>query len=134
MDLTKFYENGLVLDKELHFGSAGKDIADLISEMNANGLLVSSIDTSGEVIRVKVTGGANHRNDKSNEKSGWYCFFETGNYQACTYGNWRSQETFKWTNTNINKLSQADQNKLKTEINEAKQRACLLYTSPSPRD
>ena len=123
MDLTKFYENGLVLDKELHFGSAGKDIADLISEMNTNGLLVSSIDTSGEVIRVKVTGGANHRNDKSNEKSGWYCFFETGNYQACTYGNWRSQETYKWTNTNVNKLSPIDQKKLKAEINEAKQRA-----------
>ena len=44
MDLTKFYENGLVLDKELHFGS-GKDISDAINQMNDDGLAVSFIDT-----------------------------------------------------------------------------------------
>ena len=42
MDLTKFYENGLVLDKELHFGS-GKDISDAINQMNDDGLAVSFI-------------------------------------------------------------------------------------------
>mgnify|MGYP006255563411 CR=1 FL=1 len=41
MDLTKFYENGLVLDKELHFGS-GKDISDAINQMNDDGLAAVS--------------------------------------------------------------------------------------------
>ena len=53
MDLTNFYENGLVLDNELHFGS-GKDISDAINQMNDDGLAVSFIDTSGDVIRCMV--------------------------------------------------------------------------------
>jgi len=115
MDLTKFYENGLVLDKELHFGS-GKDISDAINQMNDDGLAVSFIDTSGEVIRCMVKASATTRPDKSNEKSGWYVYNENNNYINITYGNWRTGEQKKWSNTDVNKLSLREQNELKANI------------------
>ena len=115
MDLTNFYENGLVLDKELHFGS-GKDISDAINQMNDDGLAISFIDTSGDVIRCMVKASANTRPDKSNEKSGWYVYNENGNYINIVYGNWRNGTTFKWSNTDTNKLSLQERNKLKTDI------------------
>ena len=92
MDLTKFYENGLVLDKELHFGS-GKDISDAINQMNDDGLAVSFIDTSGEVIRCMVKASATTRPDKRNEKSGWYVYNENKGYTTIVYGNWRTMRT-----------------------------------------
>jgi phage/plasmid primase-like uncharacterized protein len=115
MDLTNFYENGLVLDKELHFGS-GKDISDAINQMNDDGLAISFIDTSGEVIRCMVKASVNTRPDKSNEKSGWYVYNENGNYINIVYGNWRNGTTFKWSNTDTNKLSLQERNQLKTDI------------------
>ena len=67
MDLTKFYENGLVLDKELHFGS-GKDITDAINQMNSDGLAVSFLDTSRSY---QMYGRkCDYRPDKSNENLG----------------------------------------------------------------
>jgi len=117
MDLTKFYENGLVLDKELHFGS-GKDISDAINQMNDDGLAVSFIDTSGEVIRCMVKASATTRPDKSNEKSGWYVYNENNNYINITYGNWRTGEQKKWSNTDINKLSLREQNELKAIVQD----------------
>ena len=115
MDLTKFYENGLVLDKELHFGS-GKDISDAINQMNDDGLAVSFIDTSGEVIRCMVKASAITRPDKSNEKSGWYVYNENKGYITIVYGNWRTGEQKKWSNTDVNKLSLREQNELKANI------------------
>ena len=115
MDLTKFYENGLVLDKELHFGS-GKDISDAINQMNNDGLAVSYLDTSGEVIRCMVKASPSHRPDKNNEKSGWYVYNENANFINIVYGNWRDGNTYKWSNTDINKLSIEDREKLKSDI------------------
>ena len=115
MDLTKFYENGLVLDKELHFGS-GKDISDAINQMNNDGLAVSYLDTSGEVIRCMVKASPSHRPDKNNEKSGWYVYNENANFINIVYGNWRDGNTYKWSNTDINKLSVQDREKLKSDI------------------
>jgi len=117
MDLTKFYENGLVLDKELHFGS-GKDISDAINQMNDDGLAISFIDTSGEVIRCMVKASATTRPDKSNEKSGWYVYNENNNYINITYGNWRTGEQKKWSNTDVNKLSLREQNELKAIVQD----------------
>ena len=57
MELNKYYgEDGLVIDPNLAYVSNSKDISDLIREMNDNGLLVSVIDMSGDVIRVPVKG------------------------------------------------------------------------------
>tara|TARA_R110002110_G_scaffold266976_2_gene482742 strand:- start:60 stop:1928 length:1869 start_codon:yes stop_codon:yes gene_type:complete len=126
MELNKYYgEDGLVIDPVLGFTSSSKDISDLIKEMNDNGLLVSVIDMSGDVIRVAVKGTGQSRPDKPNsgERSGWYSFFQTGTYQSCTYSNWRENITYKWVNTDVNKLSSTEQNQLKAQIQEAQERA-----------
>ena len=115
MDLTNFYENGLVLDNELHFGS-GKDISDAINQMNDDGLAVSFIDTSGDVIRCMVKASSSTRPDKSNEKSGWYVYNENGNYVNIVYGNWRNGTTFKWSNIDTNKLTSKERIELKANI------------------
>ena len=115
MDLTNFYENGLVLDKELHFGS-GRDISDAINQMNDDGLAVSFIDTSGEVIRCMVKASSSTRPDKNNEKSGWYVYNENGKYVNIVYGNWRNGTTFKWSNIDTNKLTSKERIELKANI------------------
>ena len=124
MELNKYYgKDGLVIDPNLAYVSSSKDISDLIREMNDNGLLVSVIDMSGDVIRVPVKGTGQARPDKGTEKSGWYSFFQTGTYQSCTYSNWRENITYKWVNTDVNKLSSTEQNQLKAQIQEAQERA-----------
>ena len=116
-DLTSFYGNdGLIIDQNLHFPSAGKDISDAINQMNDDGLLVSFIDNSGEVIRCNVKATANTRPDKSNEKSGWYVYNENNNYITISYGNWRDGSLHKWSNTDVNKLSLREQTELKAQI------------------
>ena len=117
MNLTSFYGNdGLIIDQNLHFPSAGKDISDAINQMNDDGLLVSFIDNSGEVIRCNVKATANTRPDKSNEKSGWYVYNENNNYITISYGNWRDGSLHKWSNTDVNKLSLREQTELKAQI------------------
>ena len=74
VSVTKHYgEDGLVLDKSLAFASSGKDISDLLREMESNaGLRVSNLVTTGEIVRVSVGAVASQRPDKGQEKSGWY--------------------------------------------------------------
>ncbi len=75
VSVTKHYgEDGLVLDKSLAFASSGKDISDLLREMESNaGLRVSNLVTTGEIVRVSVGAVCEStRPDKGQEKSGWY--------------------------------------------------------------
>ena len=124
MKLDKYFgAEGIVIDKNLGYVSSSKDIADLIQTMNDQGLLVNMIDMSGEVVRVPVKGTAQTRPDKANERSGWYSFFSTGTFQSCTFGNWRTGEKQSWSNTDTNKLSIAEQELLKRQIQEAQDRS-----------
>ena len=71
VDLTKYVKDGIVIDENYIFRGANKSTNDLIHEMSRDGLVVNYLDTSGELVRVKVTSGDNHRLDKHGEKSGW---------------------------------------------------------------
>ena len=85
-------------DKNLAYRNVSRSISDLIDEMNKNGLEVSSIDTSGQVQRVPVKGTSSTRPDKFGERSGFYFFYDNGNGNFfCNYGNWRTNETFKFS-------------------------------------
>ena len=96
VDVTNIFE--FKEDKNLAYRNVSRSISDLITEMNNNGLEVSAIDTSGEVVRCAVKGTKNGRPDKFGEKSGYYFFYDNGNGNFfCSYGNWRTNETYKFS-------------------------------------
>jgi len=64
-DLTQFYgDKGVVIDDNYAFSNTSKSNADLINEMRSHGLLVDYLDTTGNLVRVPVCAGVNHRPDK----------------------------------------------------------------------
>ena len=97
MDLTRFFgEEGIVVDQD-NIYKQGKDLNELVNEMRNHGLLVDHLDTSGQLVRVRVAEGAGAKADRSNQRSGWYCFNELkGNYFA-VFGNWKSGFEGKWS-------------------------------------
>jgi len=106
-------------DKNLAYRNVSRSISDLIDEMNKNGLEVSSIDTSGQVQRVPVKGTSSTRPDKFGERSGFYFFYDNGNGNFfCNYGNWRTNETFKFSSISMESLSPTEQAKIKKELDE----------------
>ena len=52
------------------------------------------------------------------ERSGWYVFNETGDYQICVWGNWRTGLQGKWSSVDPNTLNEKQQ-VLKTKLEEA---------------
>ena len=113
VDLTRYVKDGIVIDKNFHFRGASKSVDDLIYEMTNDGLLVDYLETTGQLVRVKVGGGNTHRPDKHGEKSGWYTFFQTGEYQNAVYGNWRTGLQRQWSNFDVNELEPQQRQKLK---------------------
>lgn len=106
-------------DKNLAYRNVSRSISDLITEMNNNGLEVSAIDTSGEVVRCAVKGTKNGRPDKFGEKSGYYFFYDNGNGNFfCSYGNWRTNETYKFSSIATESLTPIEQAKLKEELDK----------------
>lgn len=117
VDVTNIFE--FKEDKNLAYRSKSRSINDLITEMNNNGLEVSAIDTSGEVERVKIKGSQLSRPDRYGERSGWYFFYDNGNGNFfCNYGNWRTNESFKFSSVSMETLSPAEQIKLKEELDK----------------
>ncbi len=123
VDLTKYVKDGIVIDENYIFRGANKSTNDLIHEMSRDGLVVNYLDTSGELVRVKVTSGDNHRPDKHGEKSGWYTFFTNGEYQNAVYGNWRTGLQKQWSNIDPNELSITQRNQIKADMSAAKEQA-----------
>ena len=73
VDITKIWGD-LDQDENFVYKDENKTIADLITQMNKDGLDVVTIDTSGSVQRVKVRATPQTRPDTGQEKSGWYFF------------------------------------------------------------
>ncbi len=122
-DLTEILgSEGLVLDQNFAFKGKGKSVDDCIEQMQSDGLRVDFINNSGELVRVSVGASLNTRPDKSNEKSGWYVFNETSDFQVCVWGNWRTGLQGKWSSVDVNTLSSADKQRLKTELDKAVQK------------
>tara|TARA_B100000161_G_scaffold256507_1_gene219635 strand:- start:611 stop:2455 length:1845 start_codon:yes stop_codon:yes gene_type:complete len=117
VDVTQIFE--FKEDKNLAYRNVSRSINDLISEMNEHGLEVSAIDTSGEVVRVNVKGTTKSRPDKFGEKSGWYFFYDNGNGNFfCNYGNWRTNESYKFSSISMEKLTPVEQANLKQELDK----------------
>ena len=93
--------------KEKKLTQQKADISDLIKQMNADGLLVDSIDTSGGIVRVPVKATAISRDDKTStgEKSGWYFFHQNNEHWISVYGNWRTNQQWKFYSNSIKELS-----------------------------
>ena len=125
VSVTKHYgEDGLVLDKSLAFASSGKDISDLLREMESNaGLRVSNLVTTGEIVRVSVGAVANQRPDKGQEKSGWYSVNYYGDAIFASYGNWRQGIEFKFSSINPNEMSAREREDLKRRMEESIERS-----------
>ena len=122
MDLTRFFgEEGIVVDQD-NIYKQGKDLNELINEMRNHGLLVDHLDTSGQLVRVRVAEGAGAKADRSNQRSGWYCINELkGNYFA-VFGNWKSGFEGKWSSINTNTLTPKQNQELKKQMLEAHER------------
>jgi len=122
-DLTEILgSEGLVLDQNFAFKGKGKSVDDCIAQMQADGLRVDFINNSGELVRVSVGASLNTRPDKFNEKSGWYVFNENNKLGWATWGNWRTGIQGKWSSVDVNTLSSADKQRLKTELDKAVQK------------
>ncbi len=111
--------------KEKKFTQQKADISDLIKQMNADGLLVDSIDTSGGIVRVPVKATAISRDDKTStgEKSGWYFFHQNNEHWISVYGNWRTNQQWKFYSNSIKELTPEQQTELNKEIEINLQRA-----------
>ena len=117
VDVTQIFE--FKEDKNLAYRNVSRSINDLISEMNEHGLEVSAIDTSGEVVRVSVKGTTKSRPDQFGERSGWYFFYDNGNGNFfCNYGNWRTNESYKFSSIYMEKLTPVEQTNLKQELDK----------------
>ena len=123
-DLTKYVgSEGIIIDENFHFRGGSKSIDDLIYELTRDGLVVDYLDTSGQLVRVAVTASESNRPDRYGEKSGWYVFNQTGDYQNCVWGNWRSALQGKWSNIDPNDLNPTQRQKLKSDLDEAKKKS-----------
>ena len=122
-DLTKYVKDGIVIDENFHFRGENKSIDDLIYELTRDGLVIDYLNTSGELVRVAVTAANDHRPDRYGEKSGWYVFNQTGDYQNCVWGNWRNSMQGQWSNFDPNDLKPAQRQQLKTDLDEAKKKS-----------
>ena len=119
-DLTKYLGNeGLIIDENFHFRGGKKSIDSLINELTNDGLVVDYINTTGELVRVPVRAGVGVRPDKFGERSGWYVFNETGDYQNCVWGNWRTGLQGKWSSVDVNTLNSSERQVLKSKLDEA---------------
>ena len=105
-------------DKNFAYRSTSDSLSDLIKDMNENGLIVSAVDMSGDMVRVPVRGRANARPDKGREASGWYAIYDHGDCFFATYGNWRTNETFKFSSVQFEALSTTDQLAIREKVEE----------------
>jgi len=124
MDLTKYSgKDGLVVDPSFLYKKNKGNESDLIAEMQAVGLNVSFLNTSGELVRVPVTATQGIRPDKGNEKSGWYVINTFNDYLYATYGNWRTGAEYKWSSVEISTLDHGERQRLQEALAKAKEEA-----------
>ena len=116
MDLKSIFgPDGIVINQDFNFGE-GSHLNDLTTAMQQAGLLVTDIDTSGDIVRVKVNASAGHKADTGQQKSGWYVVNVLGQHFFATFGNWKTGEEHKWSTTNANKLTPQEFTTLQTQM------------------
>ena len=117
MDLTKYFPEGNNLEQ-----TKPKDISELITEMQSQGLLVNHLEITGEIVRVPVGELAGVKAD-SNQKSGYYVINEVnGNYFA-TFGNWKTGFEGKWSSVNHQSMTPQQREDLQRQLQDAKKRS-----------
>ena len=117
MDLTKYFPEGNNLEQ-----TKPKDISELVTEMQSQGLLVNHLEITGEIVRVPVGELAGVKAD-TNQKSGYYVVNEVnGNYFA-TFGNWKTGFEGKWSSVNHQAMTPQQRDDLQRQLQEAKERA-----------
>ena len=91
--------------------------------MQAQGLQVSHLEITGDIVRVPVVDIAGTKADSGNQKSGYYVVNElNGNYFA-TYGNWKTSFEGKWSSVNHNTMTGEQKQDLQRQLQEAKKRS-----------
>jgi phage/plasmid primase-like uncharacterized protein len=117
MDLTKYFPEGNNLEQ-----TKPKDISELITEMQSQGLLVNHLEITGEIVRVPVGELAGVKAD-SNQKSGYYVVNQVnGNYFA-TFGNWKTGFEGKWSSVNHQAMTPQQRDDLQRQLQDAKKRS-----------
>lgn len=118
MDLTKYFPQGNNLEQ-----TKPKDTSDLINEMQSQGLQISHLEITGEIVRVPVNELAGVKADSNNQKSGYYVVNEVnGNYFA-TFGNWKTGFEGKWSSINHQAMTPQQRDDLQRQLQEAKERS-----------
>lgn len=72
---------------------------------------------TGEIERFHING------DRSGSKNGWLVFHDSGDFTAGCFGSWKSGSSHTWCSKSNSELSQAEQQNLKSKIDEAKSKA-----------
>ena len=117
MDLTKYFPEGNNLEQ-----TKPKDISELITEMQSQGLLVNHLEITGEIVRVPVSELAGVKAD-TNQKSGYYVVNQVnGNYFA-TFGNWKTGFEGKWSSVNHQAMTPQQRDDLQRQLQDAKKRS-----------
>ena len=80
MDLSKYLANYKEQSKVRM-----PDLNDLVGELSNHGLQVDHLDTSGNLVRVRVSEGLGSKADRSNQRSGWYVVNELPDNSLTTY-------------------------------------------------
>ena len=124
IDFSKIFNEQEVLSPTLKYRQESADISDLVRQMNNDGLRVSNINTTGEITRVPVNASLDTRPDKGmGEMSGWYSYHETDGHFICVYGNWRTNQQWKFYSNSMKELSPVEVAELNRKIDENLQRS-----------
>lgn len=124
IDFSKIFNEKEVLNPTLKYRHESSDITDLVKQMNNDGLRVTNINTTGEITRCPVNATLNTRPDKgSGEMSGWYTYNETDGHFICVYGNWRTNQQWKFYSHSMRELNSVEVAELNRKIEENLQRS-----------
>ena len=124
IDFSKIFNEKEVLNPTLKYRHESSDITDLVKQMNNDGLRVTNINTTGEITRCPVNATLNTRPDKGvGEMSGWYTYNETDGHFICVYGNWRTNQQWKFYSHSMRELNSVEVAELNRKIEENLQRS-----------
>lgn len=121
MDISNYYPEG-ISPKNSDYIKQGKSLNELINEMQNAGLIVNNIDITGQLNRVPLRATAAHKEDRSNQKSGWYVCNEMNGAYFAVFGNWKTGYEQKWSSVDDTKITPAESLQLKKQMLEAQQR------------
>jgi phage/plasmid primase-like uncharacterized protein len=122
MDLKKYCKDNNIIPELKNTNTHKKTTNDLIHEMQAQGLQINHLESTGKIVRVPVALPG-MKPDLGGSKSGYYVVNELHGHYFATFGNWKTGFEGKWSSVDSNTLSQVDREALHKQMQEASEQA-----------